>query len=189
MLLSCANSPRPCATHSVMKSLGHVSCCLRLPVGPCPPSCSLQEQQQLFAAMQAQGIPPRYTHCMASFMPQDEFQYADQLARLAAGQADTHALEAARAAGSRQGQDEAPQQQQQQSLVSMPGWLVDLAKAVSADILGRPDSFRCGSLGAANVWELVTHNSGCSKTGALVMMSPQSDASEVLTLKARLWCC
>jgi hypothetical protein len=103
----------------------------------------LQEQQQLFAAMQAQGIPLRYTHCMASFMPQDEWQYADQLVRLATGQADTHTAKAAAASGSQQGQERVPQQQQQQpSLVSMPAWLVDLAKAVSPDILGRPDSFR-----------------------------------------------
>lgn len=44
----------------------------------------LQAQQQLFAAMSATGIPRRYTHCLASFMPQDEWQYAQQLADLAA---------------------------------------------------------------------------------------------------------
>jgi ferredoxin-thioredoxin reductase catalytic subunit len=45
----------------------------------------LQEQQQLFEVMAANGIPRRYTHCMAKFMPQDEWAYAAGLCRLAAG--------------------------------------------------------------------------------------------------------
>jgi hypothetical protein len=44
-----------------------------------------------------------------------------------------------------QGQQQA-EQQQQQAVVSIPTWLSDLAKAVCADILGRPDTFRYGDM-------------------------------------------
>lgn len=109
----------------------------------------LQEQQQLFATMQAQGIPLRYTHCLASFMPQDEFAYAEQLVQLAASQQPDgrdnkqHPQEQHR----QQLQAELQQQSgdvmlQQPQLVSFPGWLKALAKAVAGDILGRPDTFR-----------------------------------------------
>jgi len=113
-------------------------CCLpdlSLPVGS-----PLQEQQQLFAVMRAQGIPLRYTHCMASFMPQDEFAYAEQLVQLAAGQQpgvqdnEQHLQE--------QHQQHLQTQLQQPKLVSFPGWLKALAKAIAGDILGRPDTFR-----------------------------------------------
>jgi hypothetical protein len=39
----------------------------------------------MFEAMAAAGIPRRYTHCMAKFMPQDEWAYADTLCSIAAG--------------------------------------------------------------------------------------------------------
>jgi hypothetical protein len=45
-----------------------------------------------------------------------------------------------------QGQQQA-EKQQQQAVVSIPTWLSDLAKAVCADILGRPDTFRYADAG------------------------------------------
>lgn len=49
--------------------------------------CTLtQEQQDLFQTMAAAGIPRRYTHCMAGFMPEDEWAYATNLTQLAHGQ-------------------------------------------------------------------------------------------------------
>lgn len=52
----------------------------------------LQDQQQLFTAMSAAGIPRRYTHCLASCMPQNEWQYAERLANMAAGARGTQAI-------------------------------------------------------------------------------------------------
>eukprot|EP00879_Flechtneria_rotunda_P014186 GHRR01014823.1.p1 GENE.GHRR01014823.1~~GHRR01014823.1.p1 ORF type:complete len:216 (+),score=89.35 GHRR01014823.1:761-1408(+) len=45
----------------------------------------MQDQQRTFDALAAAGIPRRYTHCMASFMPQDEWAYANSLVQLTAG--------------------------------------------------------------------------------------------------------
>lgn len=105
----------------------------------------LQEQERLFDDMQAQGIPLRYTHCMAHFMPNSELAYAEQLAKLAAGTPSN---------GQQTSPADMPAKQhcqhtaghcqwQPPPLIQMPGWLAALAKATSGSILGRPDTFRC----------------------------------------------
>lgn len=70
------HAPSKCCCYSATTaSLYCCVCCTTL----------MQDQQLLFAAMSAAGIPRRYTHCLASFMPEDEWQYADRLANMAAG--------------------------------------------------------------------------------------------------------
>jgi hypothetical protein len=60
---------------------------------PCCCTChDLQEQQMLFEVMGGRGIPLRYTHCMAAFMPEDEFAYAARLVSLAGASPQTHVL-------------------------------------------------------------------------------------------------
>lgn len=114
----------------------------------------MQEQREQFAAMRAQGIPLRYTHCMASFMPHDQFTYADLLVRLAGGGCNDGGGSDGVGSG---GAAPAAEQQQQGAvsprLVCIPEWMKRLAKATSASILGEPDSFRfvvCGASAAIN---------------------------------------
>jgi hypothetical protein len=95
------------------KALTHWLCCY----------CHhLQEQQVLFEAMRAQGMPLRYTHCMASFMPEDEFSYAARLVSLAGAVPQTHSpctcsssgLDGQAACSCEVNQQDPEQQQQQQ---------------------------------------------------------------------------
>lgn len=88
----------------------------------------LQAQQQVLQQMAAHGIPMRYMHCMASFMPTSELAYAEQLVKLAASTCS----ESTSAADT-----QAP------PLIAMPGWMAALATGTSGSILGRPDTFRC----------------------------------------------
>ncbi|KAI8462442.1 MAG: hypothetical protein J3K34DRAFT_462935 [Monoraphidium minutum] len=117
--------------------------------GPLPPAGALLAAAAAdLRALDAAGIPRRYAHCMASFMPQDEWAYAQALvdaARPRAAAADGVAADVAtgsteaRAAGCGEGACGGPEAP---PLLEMPAWMVALAKASSSDILERPDSFR-----------------------------------------------
>ena len=115
-----------------------------LPKSMCVCSSLLQEQQRLFDTMEAQGIPLRYTHCMASFMPTTELAYAEQLVKLAAGTpSDCQHTSSSDLPDRQQCQHAAGEcQGQAPPLIQMPDWLANLAKATAGSILGRPDTFR-----------------------------------------------
>lgn len=109
----------------------------------------LQEQQWLFDAMEEQGIPLRYTHCMHASMPTTEMAYAEQLVNLAdVTFSDCQHTPSSDLPASQQCHHAAGDcQWQAPPLVQMPDWLANLAKATAGRILGRPDTFRWDSGG------------------------------------------
>ena len=88
-------------------------------------SARVQAQAQLFDRMAAARIPRRYTHCMASFMPCDEWAYADELVQLAAGGSDDSEPHSCC-------NDSSASRQQ---LLVMPPWVRQLAQALEGSVL------------------------------------------------------
>jgi hypothetical protein len=117
-------------------------------------------QAAAFAALAAEGIPRRYAHCMARFMPTNEWAYADALVALAAG----GALAGGGGDGTGTGNGSPPADSSDgggsggaalvadgvraDGLLQMPAWLQGLAQVITLRILAFPDTFRWGLLHA-----------------------------------------
>jgi hypothetical protein len=94
-------------------------------------------------ALDAAGIPRRYAHCMAAFMPRPEWEYASELVAAAnAGPSATGGGAAAGGEGDAAGGGAGGEAAFDPVALGVPRWLHDLAEATDFEILRRPDTFR-----------------------------------------------
>lgn len=108
---------------------------------PLPPADEmLRAAERELAALDAAGLPRRYAHCMAGWMPQDEWAYNARL--VAAAEAPPPAPAGGGPSGAPGGAKAAGGAAAWPPVLAPPDWLVSLAVATDGVILGRPDSFR-----------------------------------------------
>jgi hypothetical protein len=122
---------------------------------PLPPADELLRAAEAdLLALDAAGIPRRYAHCMASFMPQEEWAYNAALVAAARPPPGADAAADGEAVGGpAKGGD---------GVLAPPAWLIGLAKASSSVILERPDSFRDDFIPAV-VAALEAADKGCDE--------------------------
>ncbi len=129
---------------------------------PLPPAAEMLALAEAeLRALDRADIPRRYAHCMASFMPQDEWEFAFRLVAAAAaaggsagrkqlqnGSSRSSSAADVRAAAAAAEVDEegvaaaAADAVAADGLLFPPAWLITLAEVTGPDILERPDSFR-----------------------------------------------